>query len=650
MLYQKTIVILIKKEITMRIVLILLIFMLSSCSANSKLEYALEFAGENRVELEKVLAYYKHDELKYEAACFLIENMPYYYSHKGAELDSVRIAKASGKKGFIHAALKEKWGKFTYRNMDKVFDSHVITAKYLIENIENAFEAWNKRSWNKYYSFQDFCELVLPYRIGNEPLEVWRPVYRAYFENLLDSLYKGTDIVEAAHCLSIHLKQTNFVYNLDFDLPRLGPLFLFNNHVGGCRETVDYTVYVFRSLGFPVTVDFYHFSPENQHDHLWNALKDTTGLYVPFNMGVEVLRNGGDGRRKGKVYRIGYSTQNFRYSSDWYKDIPQHLRNPCLKDVTADYFGANEIRIEVDVVADYFMYLGIFTPRGWLPIDIAKNEGGYLVANNIEPDVIFQPLIKDKEEIKPCGFPFVLKDGEVNYFIPDSSAGNEIELYRKYPLREYIRWYMSRIVGGKIEASNDLNFKDRALLCQISETPRINYNEVYPALNKKFRYVRYVAPEEKPVELAELKLFNTLSEEIKTTVVNGSSPYKGNESVSMLKINDGNYLTYCLSDVLGGFVTLELEQPEEIAKIVYIPRNDENFISIGDTYELFYQAGAKGWLSLGRKTATVPKLIYDNIPGNSLLWLRNLSRGQEEQVFWMVDGEQMFLEYKKLMN
>ena len=47
----------------------------------SLLETALQQAGENRAELEKVLFRYQTDpadSLKYKAACFLIENMPHY--------------------------------------------------------------------------------------------------------------------------------------------------------------------------------------------------------------------------------------------------------------------------------------------------------------------------------------------------------------------------------------------------------------------------------------------------------------------------------------------------------------------------------------------------------------------------------------------
>ena len=46
----------------------------------NRLENALDLAGENRNELEKVLAHYQKDSLKFKAASFLIENMDNCYS------------------------------------------------------------------------------------------------------------------------------------------------------------------------------------------------------------------------------------------------------------------------------------------------------------------------------------------------------------------------------------------------------------------------------------------------------------------------------------------------------------------------------------------------------------------------------------------
>jgi hypothetical protein len=54
---------------------------------------------------------------------------------------------------------------FRYDNLPKTYDAHVITADYLIENIDLAFEEWEKRPWNKYFTFDDFCELILPYQM-----------------------------------------------------------------------------------------------------------------------------------------------------------------------------------------------------------------------------------------------------------------------------------------------------------------------------------------------------------------------------------------------------------------------------------------------------------------------------------------------------
>lgn len=75
--------------------IILLLFTVASCKkGNYRLDYALDFAGSNRVELLKVLKHYSKDSLKLEAARFLIENMPRYFSYTSPVLDSIKAIKA----------------------------------------------------------------------------------------------------------------------------------------------------------------------------------------------------------------------------------------------------------------------------------------------------------------------------------------------------------------------------------------------------------------------------------------------------------------------------------------------------------------------------------------------------------------------------
>lgn len=54
--------------------------------------------------------------------------------------------------------------------------------------------------------------------------------------------------------------------------------FLVDKRVGSCNDLCDYTVYVMRSVGIPVSTDIYLYSPELAYYHAWNAVLDTTGV------------------------------------------------------------------------------------------------------------------------------------------------------------------------------------------------------------------------------------------------------------------------------------------------------------------------------------------------------------------------------------
>lgn len=626
---------------------IIFVLFLCSCTRDRRLTFALDFAGKNRAELEKVLEHYKDSGQKLAAARFLIENMPHCYGYKGWQLDSVMAVKAGvAETRYMDNDVKRKWESFSYLSLNKVYDSHVITASYLIENIDDAFAAWQEKPWARSLSFDEFCEWILPYRIGNEPLENWRRIYRDRYAGKLDSLYQGKDAVVAIDSLCTVFWKERWAYNTDFSLPHSGAIFLLNHRVGGCRESCDFSVYALRSLGFPVTTDIYHYSPENQHGHLWNVLLDATGKVIPFWFAeLKIEREGdGDGRKKGKVYRICYGEQKEKMKGMYTcTEVPAVLRNPYLKDVTTDYFGENEVEVEVDnkQCGDY-VYLGIFTPNGWVPVDISECGKGKVLVKNIEPNVLFMPLASKEGSLIPVGFPFRVEASKVYYFKPEERM-EEAELWRKYPVRDYIRWYMSRVLNSSIALSDSPDFGKIEWAHTITKHPEINYNAVCTGLKKKCRYVRYSASKDMRVEIAELFFLNATGERIEAKIIKSGKPYEGNRGLDSDKMNDGSYLTFFLSEDLGTDIVFDLGQSKEVNEIVYVPRNDDNFISRGDMYELFYQNGIQGWVSLGSKQADREYLRYDNVPVGALLWLRNRSCGREEQVFYMKDGKQTFM-------
>ena len=59
--------------------------------------------------------------------------------------------------------------------------------------------------------------------------------------------------------------------------------------------------------------------------------------------------------------------------------------------------------------------------------------------------------------------------------------------------------------------------------------------------------------------------------------------------------------------------------------------NDANFIETGHLYELLYYD--MGWKSLGKQVAEKNYLIYNNVPENAILWLKDHTKGKEERIF-----------------
>ena len=139
----------------------LLGMLLGACRNDMRLEYALQAAGENRAELERVLAYYEDEPEKQKAARFLIENMPYYHSMQGEKLDSLKGVLASADSlGVIQGPswYYPNWPSYAPENLQRIEDVQVITADFLIRNIDLAFEVWKKRPWNTELSWEAALE------------------------------------------------------------------------------------------------------------------------------------------------------------------------------------------------------------------------------------------------------------------------------------------------------------------------------------------------------------------------------------------------------------------------------------------------------------------------------------------------------------
>ena len=174
----------IRKILLCSLGVIILILLLNSC--HNQLDNALELAGDNRAEQEKVLEYFKDDPdpLKYEAACFLIENMPYHYAPKGKNVDyvdSVYHAMSEYPKEQREKVFKELLKAKDLPNGRPEIDIRTLKADFLIKVINEACDLWHEVAWSKEYDTSLFFDYVLPYRLLDEPQSDWKKTIRQVF-------------------------------------------------------------------------------------------------------------------------------------------------------------------------------------------------------------------------------------------------------------------------------------------------------------------------------------------------------------------------------------------------------------------------------------------------------------------------------------
>lgn len=154
-------------------------------------EQALQQAGNNRAELEKVLAHFKDDPdpLKYRAAKFLIENMPYNFTYEGKAVeayDSAYLQMADEPLSERNQFFKERTDSIRFSDKRFAVDIQTIKADYLIRAIDEACDTWRRTTWQDDYDEELFFNYVLPYRILNEPLSNWRTAVAKEHPNLFE--------------------------------------------------------------------------------------------------------------------------------------------------------------------------------------------------------------------------------------------------------------------------------------------------------------------------------------------------------------------------------------------------------------------------------------------------------------------------------
>ena len=218
----------------------LLVAFLLCVACNRNLDRALQQAGENRGEMEKVLAHFKDDPdpLKYRAAKFLIENMPYHYTYEGKAIeayDSIYLQMADEPLPERNKFFKERTDSIRFSDQRFAIDIQTVKADYLIHAIDEACDTWRRSSWQDDYDEELFFNYVLPYRILNEPLSDWRTTIAKAHPYLTEP------VVWSKRGEQMEAEDADFTGNLtETESPSEGKMVMLDHN--GATVTYTYTV------------------------------------------------------------------------------------------------------------------------------------------------------------------------------------------------------------------------------------------------------------------------------------------------------------------------------------------------------------------------------------------------------------------------
>ncbi len=643
------------------ITLVFLLYVLTSCVKNTELENALEMAGSNRSELEKVLNHYRKnpaDSLKLRAAEFLISNMIYHHTFENTKLKDYYAELIKLNNDTIKAAnCKNKYDSLAIRykieskDLKIKYDIQSIKAEYLIKNIDQAIHHWYKNPWTQHLTFADFCEYVLPYRIGNENLEEWRENLATKYLKKLDWINNVEDSKNSTYWASRHLTDSlksrgyhiySYKKQSSINHP---PTVLENIKLGPCDDYAQSTTFIMRACGIPVCIDFTPQWPNRSMGHTWNVLFDESGKEIPF-MGGESAP--GYPNRPGdvmaKVFRKTYSYQNeslFHIKRD--EEVPDLFNTPFIKDVTCNYYNTVNVELElVDKTKKRFAYLAVFDNSNWIPVQWGEVKNNKTVNfKALGKNCMYLPILYIEGVCKPAGKPFFINSkSEIKIIKSIFNDKHNMKLTRKYPVKRSIYIPSRRVIGTTIEASNNDDFTDSICIGKIKRDPKFDWDTLNNSNKQRFRYWRLKGNKKSMCSFSEIQFIYRNKNVVDTSFVNS----KISETFSNKAINtfDNDKLTYIeLKQNSNEWIEIDFGKPVAVDYFWFLPRNDDNAIVAGDNYELMMWSDA-GWKSLIKCIATSNQLVFKNVPSGGLYLLHNHTKGKEERIFTYENGKQVW--------
>lgn len=619
---------------------------------SSNVKSALKIAGANRADLEEVLTHFEEegDSEKIAASKFLISNMPWHTSMTGeyeAYYDSVDVLLDRGLKD---DALKEKMQKIS-DNLDIRYepDVKILSAEYLIKNIDQAFKEWREGEWARHLSFEEFCEILLPYTCSqSQPVMEWRDSLYRFAFGILNHLKECYDyefapraaVVRVNDALKGMIKSQLWLH--DINTPTVYRPATFIKLPGArCDEYAENATLIMRSKGIPIAIDFTPQWPDRLYGHTWCVMRSVRGKYTMFNP----FATNPDyphyiNSRISKVFRRTYST-NLEYLSvlrgvgeESYKIVD----NPFFKDVSEEYFYTSNLEVDLFPYAKRksHAYIAVFDNFNWKQVYWGRIKGRKALFERMGRRILYMAMVVEDGNLIPASLPFLVDDfGKITYIEQGDGYEDPFIIERKSPMFQNVFVVQKYLQGGSIYASD---YPDDGFV-KIADIPDWPLTSGSVELDSKpYRFWKFAADEGRETDMAELYFYHKDSTFPHCTVsAAGKKDDDGN------KIIDNDPLTFFHAEGKDKFVVIDLGEKVPVSHVSYIKRGDGNAVTPRDSYEVSHWNG-RTWIRDTSVLATDVRFQLRKMPKGALYYIRDVTRGQQNRVF-LWDGKRKKVEW-----
>lgn len=333
-----------------------------------------------------------------------------------------------------------------YNKGRNIKDHIKLPAEYYINNIDLAYKEWKTNKWSQHYSFNTFCEYILPYKVYNETPENWRSYFIKKYATLKDTT-QSNNALFVANTINKDIEKWFKFSTLFYDYPfDMGLERLIQGQVGGCKHMVTTTVYANRALGIPCAVDYAPNYGNRSLGHNWLVVFDHNMNAVPYNgastewleMGY-VFHNQTADVKIPKIYRKMFSIQENIYDSLTNENdlIRQNFSDKHRKDVTAEYIPVSDITLDIPkrMPEDKKLaYLCIFNNKTWVPVEWGEIKDRKVTFENMGRDIVYLPIVYNGDKMVPFAEPLILnKEGIVVPIKKHKGKAQSAKLFYKYP-------------------------------------------------------------------------------------------------------------------------------------------------------------------------------------------------------------------------